>query len=193
MKEIKVKIEFSNRHIHLSKELLEKLFGEGYELKSEKKLSQADDFASTDTLEIVGPGGSIKDVRIVGPVREKTQVEILLSDAHKLGIDVPVKLSEDFINTPGIKIIGPFDEVDLESGVIVAKRHLHISEKDASEYGIKQGDVLRLKIDGERGLVFDNIIARVSEDFHTMIHLDIEEANSAGIKQQQSEGTLLID
>jgi putative phosphotransacetylase len=191
-KEFKVKIEFSNRHIHPSKELVEKLFGYEYELKSEKKLSQGDDFAAEEKIELIGPSGSIPDVRVVGPEREKTQIEILLADNHKLGVNAPIKLSGDLAGSTPIRIIGPIDEVSLESGLIVAKRHLHMSTSDANEQGLKTGDIVKLKIEGERALIFDNVIVRVSDNFKTMAHIDTEEANAAGIKQE-SEGTILID
>ncbi len=192
-REFKVKIEYSNRHVHPSKEFVEKLFGEGYELTKEKKLSQGDDFSAHETVEIIGPKGSISDVRIIGPEREKTQIEILASDAHKLGIEVPIKLSGDLTNSPGIRVVGLVDEVNLESGVIIAKRHLHISEEDARKFGLKNNDIVKVKIEGERALIFDSVVVRVSKEFQTRIHLDTEEANAAGIKKQDEEGLVIID
>jgi len=180
---MQIEIEYSNRHIHISKDLLEKLFGPEYQLSLEKKLSQAEDFSAQETLTIIGPKKKIENVRIIGPCREKTQIEILKSDAFKLGIDVPIKISGDLENTPGIKIIGPLGEVDLENGLIIAKRHLHIAPDEAKKLKLKPGQKIKLKIKGERALIFDEIIVRIKEGYTTKIHLDIEEANAGDIKQ----------
>lgn len=190
--EFKVVVEVSNRHIHLSHELIEKLFGDGYEFNNIKKLSQGDDSATEETVELVGPKGSIQDVRIISPEREKTQIEISISDAYKLGVNPPINLSGDLDNSVGIRIVGLLDEVALESGLIVAKRHLHLSGDDANKYGLKTGDIVKMKVEGARGLVFDNIVVRTSDKFTTRVHLDIEEANAANISQGD-EAIILID
>jgi len=191
-REFKVKIEYSNRHIHPSREFVEKLFGEEYELTMEKKLSQGDDFAAKETVEIIGPKGSITDVRIIGPEREKTQIEILACDNHTLGLNAPIKVSSDLKDSVGVRVVGLIDEVNLESGVIIAQRHLHVSSEDANKFGIKDNDIVRVKIEGKRALVFENVIVRVSPNFQTRIHIDTEEANAAGIKQED-EGLIIID
>jgi putative phosphotransacetylase len=180
---MEVAIEYSNRHIHVTKEVMERLFGPEYNLSSEKKLSQAEDFAARETLTLIGPKGKLENVRIIGPVREKTQIEILKSDAFLLGIDAPLRLSGDLDETPGVKIVSSLNELDLEEGVIIAKRHLHISPEDAQKNKIKNGQKIELEIKGERAIIFKEIIARVKEGFQTKVHLDIEEANAAGIKQ----------
>ncbi len=187
---LKVQIEYSNRHVHLSKEVIEKLFGPGYSLNSEKKLSQCDDFAAQETVTLIGPKGKLENVRIIGPARDKTQIEILKSDTFILGIDAPIKLSGNLDNTPGIKIVSDLNEVSLEEGVIIAKRHLHISPDEAQKNGFKNEQKIKLEIKGERALIFDKIIVRVKEGFQTMIHIDIEEANAAGIKQND-KGTII--
>ncbi len=191
-KEFNIQVEYSNRHIHPSRELVEQLFGEGYELTQEKKLSQGDDFAAEETVQIVGPKGSIEEVRIIGPEREKTQIEVLLSDVFKLGMEIPVRLSGDLENTPGVKVVGPIDEVNLEYGVIVAKRHIHISSSDAQNLGIEHGNIVRLKVGRERGLVFENVMVRVDEKFNSRAHIDLDEANACGISQGE-QGVILID
>ena len=180
---MQIQIEYSHRHIHVSKEVIERLFGHGYNLSSKKKLSQADDFAAQETVTLMGPKGKIENVRIIGPAREKTQIEILQSDAFLLGIEAPLRLSGDLDNTPGIKIVSSLNEVDLEEGVIIAKRHLHISPEEAKKNKLKNGQKIQLEVKGERALIFKKIIVRVKEGFTTKIHIDIEEANAAGIKQ----------
>lgn len=183
MKTQRVQIEYSNRHIHPTEELIEKLFGPEYSLTPEKKLSQCEDFAAKETITLIGPKGKLENVRIIGPVREKTQIEILRIDAFLLGIDVPMRLSEDIDKTPGIKITGPLGEVDLEHGLIIAKRHLHLSPQEAKKMSLKHLQKIKLKIKGERALIFDEIIVRVKQGFQKRIHLDMEEANAAGINQ----------
>jgi len=187
-----IEIEYSNRHIHISRGLLEKLFGPEYQLSIEKKLSQGEDFSAKETLTIMGPKEKIENVRIIGPEREKTQIEILKSDAFRLGIEVPIKISGDLENTPGIKIIGPLGEADLDNGVIIAKRHLHIAPDEAKKLKLKNNQKLKLKIKGERALIFDEIIVRIKKGYTTKIHLDIEEANAGNISQND-KGKLLID
>lgn len=191
-KEFNIEVEYSNRHIHPSRELVEQLFGEGYELQVQKKLSQGDDFAAEETVQIIGPKGSIENVRIIGPEREHTQIEVLLSDVFKLGMEIPVRLSGDIENTPGIKVVGPIDEVNLECGVIVAKRHIHISNLEAQNLGIEHGAIVRLKVGRERGLIFENVVVRVDEKFNSRAHIDLDEANACGISQGE-QGIILIE
>ena len=191
-KEFNIEVEYSNRHIHPSRELVEQLFGEGYELQSKKKLSQGDDFAAEETVQIIGPKGSIENVRIIGPEREHTQIEVLLSDVFRLGMEIPVRLSGNIENTPGVKVVGPIDEVNLERGVIVAKRYIHISNLEAQNLGIEHGANVRLKVGRERGLVFENVSVRVDEKFNSRAHIDLDEANACGILQGE-QGVILID
>ncbi|MDD3284985.1 MAG: phosphate propanoyltransferase [Patescibacteria group bacterium] len=188
---LEVEIEYSNRHIHITKDLFEKLYGPEYELTMKNKLSQSDDFASNETVMIMGPKGKIENVRILGPYRDKTQVEILKSDTYILGIDTPIKLSGDLDNTPGIKIVGPINEVDLESGLIIAKRHLHISPDEAEEMNLKDGQKIKLELTGDRALIFDEIVVRIGEGFVKKIHLDLDEANAANIKQN-TKGNIIL-
>lgn len=173
-----VKIEISARHMHISEKDLYVLFGEKYELTKYKELSIDGEFASNEKVDLISEGGKIEGIRILGPVREKTQVELSLTDARILKITPPIRLSGDLENSGSLLIKGPKGEIDLESGVIIAKRHFHVSIKTAKELKLKDGDVVNVKTSGIRGLVFDNIEVRVDENFHDVIHLDTDEGNA---------------
>ncbi|NLL81587.1 MAG: phosphate propanoyltransferase [Tissierellia bacterium] len=175
-------IALSNRHLHLSQEDLETLFGEGYELTKTKDLSQPDQYACEEKVDLVGPKRTIKGVRILGPTRPESQVEVSMSDAISLGISPVVRNSGDTEGSPGVKLVGPKGEVDLEKGVIVAARHIHMSTEDAEEFGLADKDVVRVKVGGIRGLTFENVLVRVSPKFALDMHVDIEEGNAAGVK-----------
>ncbi len=178
-------IAMSNRHIHLSQEDLKTLFGEGFELTKYKDLSQPGQFAANEKVELIGPKGSIKGVRVLGPVRKKTQIEISKTDSFKLGVYPPVRDSGDINDTPGVNIIGPNGEVEIEKGVIVASRHIHMHTNDALEFGVKDKDRVQIKVDGERALIFDNVLVRVRDDFALEMHVDVDEGNAAGVKNGQ--------
>ena len=178
----KLPIALSNRHIHLSQKDLDILFGEGYELTKIKDLSQPGQYACDEKVDVVGPKGTIKGVRILGPVRSKTQFEISISDAFTLRVDAVLRNSGDISGTPGAKIIGPKGEVEISQGIIVAARHIHMHTSDAVEYGVVDKDVVSIKVGGERGLVFDNVLVRVADNYALEMHVDIEEGNAAGIK-----------
>lgn len=174
-------IAMSNKHIHLSQEHLEILFGKGYELTKKKDLSQPGQFAAEERVEIVGTRGSLK-VRVLGPVRKATQVEVSVTDAFTLGVRSEIRNSGDIEGTPGLKIVGPEGEVELDKGVIVAARHIHMYTDEAKEFGVKDGDIVKVKVDGFRGLTFDNVLVRVGERHKLEMHVDMEEGNAAGIK-----------
>lgn len=177
----KLPIAMSNRHVHLSPEHLEALFGAGYELTKFKDLSQPGQFAANEKVDVVGPKGTLKGVRVLGPCRGKTQIEISKTDSFVLGIYPPVRDSGDIKGTPGAKIVGPKGEIEIEEGVIIAARHIHMHPDDAKEFGVKDKDRVRIKIDGERGLIFDNVLVRVRDDFALEMHVDIDEGNAAGV------------
>ena len=179
---IKVPVGVSNRHVHLSQEDLETLFGEGATLTVKKDLSQPGQFAAEETVNLIGPKRSIPNVRILGPVRPQTQVEISLTDSFTLGITAPVRDSGNLENTPGLIIEGPKGRIEIEEGVIVAQRHLHLHDTEAAELGLKDQDYIQVKVDGPRGLIFDQVLVRVSPKFKKDLHLDIDEANAAGLK-----------
>lgn len=180
-----LKIALSNRHIHLSKEHIDILFGKDYELKKFKDLSQPGQYAAEEKVDIVGPKGTIKGVRVLGPARKKTQVEISLTDGFTLGVKPPVRDSGDLANSPGCKIIGPNGEVTIEEGVIAAARHIHMHTDDAIEFGVTDKQRVSVKVNGERGLVFNNVLVRVHDTYALEMHVDIDEGNAAGVKNGQ--------
>ncbi|EOD01336.1 phosphate propanoyltransferase [Caldisalinibacter kiritimatiensis] len=179
---MKLPIALSNRHIHLSEEHIKVLFGEGYELTKLKDLSQPGQYACEEKVDIVGPKGTLKGVRVLGPARSKTQVEISLSDGFKLGVVPPVRDSGDLAGSPGAKIVGPKGEVEIEEGIIAAARHIHMHPDDAEKFGVKDKDRVKIKVEGERGLIFDKVLVRVSPKYALEMHVDIEEGNAAGVK-----------
>lgn len=173
-----VKVEISARHIHISKKDLDILFGLGHTLKKYKELSQEGEFASTDSVTLISDSGELDEVRIIGPIRKNTQVELSLTDARKLKIAPPIRISGDIDGTPGIKIKGPAGEIYLDKGVIIAKRHFHCCNETSKELGLKNGDNVRVKIGGIRGLVFDNVEVRVGDSFIDSVHIDTDEGNA---------------
>ena len=172
----------SNRLMHLAREEIDRLFGAGYKLNEFKPLSQPGQYAAKETVDIAGPKGTIKGVRVLGPERKETQVEIFYADSYKLGIKPVIKMSGDIFGTPGAKLIGPNGEAELTSGVIVAARHLHISNEQSNWFGLKNGDIISVRKDGARALVLENIPVRCGEGHSLELHLDIEEANAGVIK-----------
>ncbi|MDD5749828.1 MAG: phosphate propanoyltransferase [Patescibacteria group bacterium] len=176
----KVIAEISARHIHISRAHLDKLFGKGYELKAIKELSQPGEFAAQEEVKIIGPKNNIT-MRIVGPARKQTQIELAVTDARALGINPIFRVSGDLKSSSGgVMLKGPKGLVKLISGLIVPLRHLHISEADAKKWKLKNGQKVKARVGGERGLVFDNIVVRVG-NYNTRIHLDTDEANAAGL------------
>jgi putative phosphotransacetylase len=181
-KEIMVPVEISARHIHLSQADREILFGKDYKLKPLKKLSQSDDFAAEETVDIEYNEHEIKGVRVVGPERPKTQLEITFADTYKLKADVPVRLSGDIDKTPSFRIIGPAGVAVTKEGLIVAKRHLHISPEEAEKYGIKNEDSVSVICGEQRKVTFHNVAVRVVKGFKFTMHIDVDVANACGLK-----------
>ena len=179
MSETKVPVGISARHINVSQGDLDVLYGEGYQLTVKKDLLQQGQYAANEVVDIVTEKGIFKNVRILGPVRNQTQIEISLSDAMKLKISTPVRDSGDLKGSPGITVIGPKGTVTLEEGVIAAGRHIHMSLTDAENFGVKDKDIVKVRCGGERGLVFENVLIRVHESFRLEMHIDTDEANSA--------------
>jgi len=179
---IQVPVGVSNRHVHLTKEDLETLFGTGYQLTVKKDLSQPGQFAAEETVDLIGPKRSIPKVRILGPVRPQTQVEISLTDSFTLGVTAPVRDSGNLEGTPGIIIEGPKGRIEIEEGVIVAQRHLHLHDSEAEELGLKDQDYVQAKAEGIRSLIFNRVLVRVGPNYQKDLHLDIDEANAAGLK-----------
>ncbi len=175
-------IAMSNKHLHVSQKDLEVLFGEGYELTQMKDLSQPGQFASEEKVDIQGGRGTLKGVRILGPVRPDTQIEVSMSDAFSLGVECMLRDSGDIEGTPGVTIIGPKGEVKIDKGVIVASRHIHMHTQDGEDFGVKDKDKVSIEVPGERGLVFNNVLVRVGDNYKLEMHVDMEEGNAAGIK-----------
>jgi len=181
MKQNKVSVGLSNRHLHVTREHLDILFGPGHQLTEYKVLSQPGQYACEEKVDIVGPKRTIKGVRILGPVRKETQVELSVSDGYALGINPPVRDSGDLEGTPGVKLVGPKGEVDIEYGVIVAARHIHMHPDDAKTFGVEDFQRVKVKVEGMRGLIFENVLIRVSPSYALDMHIDVEEGNAAGI------------
>lgn len=188
---IKVPIEISARHLHLTQKHVEKLFGKSHKLRPTKKLSQPDMFAARETITIVGPEGKFEDVRIVGPAREYSQVEISVTDAFHLGLKPPVRLSGNIKGSEKITVRGPKGSVKLTEGAIIAKRHLHCSSSQAKKYKLKHGQKLDLQINGDRKITFHNVIARVNHGYDWVIHLDTDEGNAGLINKKNKFGYLI--
>jgi len=182
---IMVPIAMSNRHIHLSQKDLEILFGEGHELTKFKDLSQPGQYACEEKVDITGPKGTIKGVRILGPVRPETQLEVSVADSFALGVKPPVRDSGDIKDSPGVTLTGPKGQVEIPEGAIVASRHIHMHTSDAEKFGLKDKDEVQVKVDGKRGLIFDNVLVRVSDKYALEMHVDVEEGNAAGVKNGQ--------
>ena len=178
----KIPIGVSNRHVHLCKKDLETLFGEGYELTKKSDLKQPVQFASNELVTIRGSKGEFENVRILGPIRNKTQVEISLTDSFRLGVKAPIKESGKLEGTPGLEIIGPKGKINVDEGTIVALRHIHMTPKDARLMNVKDGDFVDVEIFGQRRAIMSKVLVRVSDSYRLEMHLDTDEANSVSIK-----------
>lgn len=177
---MKVLVETSARHVHLTKETVEVLFGEGYQLTKKKDLSQPGQYACEERVTIVGPKKELAGVSILGPVRKADQVELSATDARSIGLPIVIKESGDLVGTPGCKIVGPKGEVEIKEGVIVAKRHIHMTTKDAEECGVENGQIVGVKVENDyRSLVFGDVVVRVRDDFALAMHIDTDESNAA--------------
>lgn len=177
-----VLVETSARHIHLSREALNILFGEGYELTPKKNLSQPGQFACEERVTVVGPKKELAGVSVLGPVRPDTQVELSLTDARSIGITAPVRESGDIAGSAGCKLIGPKGELEISEGVIAAKRHIHMTPDDAAAFGVKDAQIVKVKIPSNgRSLIFDDVVVRVSPKYALAMHIDTDESNAAGL------------
>ena len=171
-------VETSARHAHVSREALDVLFGKGHELTNKKDLSQPGQFACEEKIEVVGPKGSLK-MSILGPCRPESQVEVSYTDARALGLTPPVRESGDIAGTPGVKLVGPCGEVELDCGVIVAKRHIHMTPEDAEVLGVTDKEIVSVKLNTARPTVYGDVVVRVSEKFALAMHIDTDECNAA--------------
>jgi putative phosphotransacetylase len=177
-----VPVAASNRHIHLSAEDVERLFGKGYTLQVQKPLSQPGQYACKEVVTLVGAKGKLEKVRVLGPVRSKTQIEISVTDSFKLGVKAPVRMSGDVDGTPGVQIVGPAGTVDAPQGVIVAARHLHLSQEQAELFGLQNGQEVSLHAEGGRGMLFEHVVVRCGKGHDMEVHLDTDEANAAAMQ-----------
>ena len=177
----KVVVETSARHVHLTAEQVETLFGKGHKLTVKKMLSQPGQFACEEKVDVVGPKNTIRNVSVLGPERKAAQVEVSLTDARTLGVTPPVRESGDVENSAPCKLVGPCGEVELKQGVIAAKRHVHLDPETAEKIGVKDKEIVSVKIDNPgRALVFGDVVIRVSPSFRPAMHIDTDEANAAG-------------
>lgn len=179
--ELTIPVGVSNRHVHLSQEDLDTLFGNGYQLTNMKELSQPGQYACKEMVTVCGPKGAIEKVRILGPVRKQTQVEILAADCFKLGRNTTPKMSGELAGTPGITLVGPKGTVETKEGLIIAQRHIHMSPADALKFGVHDGETVKIETEGIRGGIFNNVAIRVTETSALECHLDTEEANAMGL------------
>ena len=174
-------VETSARHLHVTREHLDILFGEGYELTSKKDLSQPGQFACEERVDIVGPKRTLSGVSILGPIRKATQVELSLTDARSIGVNAPVRESGDIAGSGACKIVGPKGEVEISEGVIAAKRHIHMTPADAKAYNVEDKEIVSVRLETEgRSLTFDDVVVRVSDNFFLAMHIDTDESNAAG-------------
>lgn len=185
-----IPIEISARHIHLSQKDLEKLFGDGYELKVLKQLSQFGEFAAEETLTISSNSKKIENVRIIGPVRKDTQIEISYADARFLNISPPVRISGELENTPGITLMGAKKEIFVNKGVIIPMRHVHCNPKEAEKLGFEDKMLVSVRTNSIKPVTFHNIVIKIKKNYSLCLHLDVEEGNSAGIIKK-GEGIIL--
>lgn len=172
-------VETSARHVHLTEKDIETLFGAGATLTHKKDLSQPGQYACEERVTVVGPKRELKNVIILGPARNATQVELSLTDARTIGISVPVRESGDIAQSGGCKIVGPCGEIEITEGVIAAKRHIHMTPEDAQRLGVSDKEIVSVRIHSERSLVFGDVVVRVSPKFALAMHIDTDESNAA--------------
>ena len=176
-----VELEASGRHVHVTKEQAQALFG--HPLTPKRPLSQPGQYLANERVTVVGPKGQFENVAVLGPERSAGQVEVSLTDARALGIDAPVRMSGDVRGTPGCKLVGPKGQVMLPEGVIAAQRHIHLTPEDAAKFGVKDKQVVRLQTYTARPVVFGDVAIRVRPDFASFVHLDYDEANACGFQK----------
>jgi len=175
-------VEVSAHHLHLTQPHVEALFGKGHQLTKHADLSQPGQYACKEQVTIVGPKGRIERVRVLGPTRKVTQIEIAMTEQFKLGIHPPVRESGDIKDTPGCTLEGPAGSVTLDEGVICALRHIHMTPSDALRYGVRDKSVVRVRIDGARKLVFGDVLVRVDPSYALAMHIDTDEGNAASVQ-----------
>lgn len=190
--EKKVPIEISARHVHLSRKDIDQLFGSGYQLTKERQLTQPSDFSAKEQIGIISGAKSIDKVRIVGPERERTQIEVSLTDAISLGVQPPIRESGKLDGSSPVVLKGPNGQVELQEGLIVAARHLHCQTEEAKKLKLKNGDIISVKVLGGRSVTLHNIVVRVKDNYKLCLHLDTDEGNAAGLFRS-GEGIIVKD
>ena len=184
-----VELEASGRHVHVTKEQAQCLFGHG--LTPKRPLSQPGQFLANERLTVIGPKGEFRNVAVLGPERREAQVEISLTDGRQLGLEPPVRPSGDVQGSPGVRLEGPAGNVELTQGVIAAQRHIHMTPEDAARMGVKDKQTVRLQVFTQRPVIFEDVVVRVSKDFATYVHLDYDEANACAF-QKGDLGRILL-
>ena len=177
-----IPVGVSGRHLHLSRAHLDGLFGPGYELTKKKDLSQPGQYASEETVDIMTTKGAFTRVRILGPVRKDTQIELSLTDAVKLGINPPIRDSGNVAGSPGVVLVGPNGTITLDQGAIAALRHIHMTPADAERFGVKDKDIVQVECPGERGMIMGQVLVRVNDQYALEMHVDTDEGNAACLK-----------
>lgn len=186
-----IPVGVSGRHVHVSRTDLDKLFGSGYELTKKKDLSQPGQYAAEETVDIMTTKGAFTRVRILGPVRKETQIELALTDAVKLGINPPIRDSGNLAGSPGLVMVGPAGTITLEQGAIAALRHIHMTPADAERFGVKEKDIVEVQCGGERAMTIGQVLVRVNEQFALEMHVDTDEGNAACLQTGQKVSLLV--
>ena len=181
MEPLKIMIEGSGRHVHLSREDVDVLFGQGFELEVKKPLSQPGQYATPHKVDVTGPKGTLKGVTVLGPCRKESQVEVSLTDARALGVTPQIRESGVLDGTDGCVLTGPAGQVTLKKGLIAAKRHIHMTPETAEKYGIADKEILQVRVEGERAMILDEVVARVSPSYADAMHIDYDEMNAAAL------------
>ena len=181
LRKIFIELEASGRHVHVTKEQAQILFG--HDLTPSRPLSQPGQYLSNERLTVIGPKGEFRNVAVLGPERKEAQVEVSLTDARELGVKVPVRPSGDVSGSPGVRLAGPCGSVTIPQGVIAAQRHIHMTPADAAHMGVTDKQIVKLQVFTARPLIFEDVLVRVSDDFATFAHLDYDEANACGFQK----------
>ena len=192
MKTFKIKIEVSARHCHLSEKVFKKLFGKNASLTPMRKLSQIGEFAAKETIGIKTKKGDFARIRIIGPLRDYTQVEISGTDAIKLGLNPPIRMSGKLDLSSSATLIGPAGKTIIKEGVIIANRHIHANLQEAKKYGLRNGQNVQVEVKGDRSLIFDKVKVKLDKNYSLVMHIDTDEANAAGLTKKENFGKVIL-
>ena len=181
LKRVFIELEASGRHVHVTEAQAQALFG--HSLTPDRPLSQPGQFLARERVSVIGPKGRFDNVAVLGPERKEAQVEVSLTDARQLGLNPPVRASGSIVGSPGVQVVGPLGSIQLQQGVIAAKRHIHMTPEDADRMGVKDKQIVKLQVYTARPLVFEDVLVRVHKDYATFVHLDYDEANACGFQK----------